>query len=280
MITLATLTERTAIRLREAGLSEPRREAIRLVAELSGSAPGDLVLHAEVPASPALVARVGAAAGRRAGGEPLAYVSGWAGFRNLEVAVDSRVLIPRPETEGLVELVLDAEPEGRVLDVGTGCGCIALSLAQEGRYQEVVAVDRSSDALAVAAANATRLGLRVTWVQGDLLEPVLGQEFRAVVSNPPYLTRAEHAALDPSVRDWEPKQALESGEDGLDAIRGLLARAPMVLAAGGLLALELDSSRAAIVAALADRAGWGEIAVTQDLFGRDRYLTARRGTMQ
>jgi len=143
----------------------------------------------------------------------------------------------------------------------------------------VVGIDRSPAALAVASANAARLGLPVRWVEGDLLAPVAGECFDAVVSNPPYLTTAEHRDLDPAVRSWEPALALASGEDGLEATRGLLAGAWEVLRPGGLLALEVDSSRAARVAALARDSGWSEVAVTQDLFGRDRYCTARRGPL-
>lgn len=276
MVTVAALTELTAAGLRRAGLEDARREALRLIADLGNCTPGDLLLRGEREASPEWVDRVESAARRRAGGEPLAYASGWAGFRNLVLAVDRRVLIPRPETEGLVDLVIKSAPRGRALDVGTGSGCIALSLAQEGQYEEVVAVDKSADALAVAGANAARLGLPVTLLEGDLFEPVSGQEFQVIVSNPPYLTQGELETLDPSVRDWEPQVALVSGVDGLDAIRGLLTGAHDILAPGGLLALELDSSRAAVVAALAHRAGWGDVAVIQDLYGRDRYLTARR----
>lgn len=279
MSTLAALVGTATDRLARVPVESARREALCLVGDLAGLSPGEVLLRGGDPAPADLAPRLAGALERRAAGEPLPYVSGVAGFRTLTLAVDARVLIPRPETEGLVALMLAAQPEGRVVDVGTGSGCIALSLAAEGRYAEVVGIDRSAEALAVASANGARLGLGVRWLVGDLLGPVAGERFDAVVSNPPYLTAAEYQALDPSVRSWEPALALASGADGLEATRGLLAGAGEVLRPGGLLALEVDSSRAARVAALARDSGWSEVAVTQDLFGRDRYCTARRGPL-
>lgn len=214
---------------------------------------------------------------RRAAGEPLAYVTGTAGFRRLLLRVDRRVLIPRPETEGLVERVLALVPRGRVADVATGSGCIALALADEGNYEEVVATDASEAALAVARGNAARLRLSVTFLAGDLLAPLAGRRFEAVVSNPPYLTGAELAALDPSVRDWEPAPALGSGPDGMEHTRRLLAGAREVLAPGGLLALEVDARRAGLAAGHASALGWTGVTVQDDLFGRARYVLARAG---
>ncbi len=276
--TLADLVRTAAARLGAAGIGDPRREAARLVADGAGLTLGELQLNPEATAGPGLEELTRLAVARRAAGEPLAYVSGVAGFRELTLAVDRRVLIPRPETEGLVQLVLDAVPGGTVADVGTGSGCIALSLALEGDYQLVVGIDRSREALEVAGANARQAGLAVALVQGDLLGALGAQRLDAIVSNPPYLSGAEWERLDRSVRDWEPKLALESGADGLTSTGWLLAEAGAALVPGGLLALELDHSRAALVAAMARRAGWGDVAVTQDLFGRDRYLTARRGS--
>jgi release factor glutamine methyltransferase len=248
-------------RLAAAGVGDAGREA-RWLAEAAGRDGG--------AGFDALVAR-------RAAGEPLAYVTGEAGFRRLLLRVDRRVLIPRPETEGLVERVLREAPAGRVVDVGTGSGCIALALADEGRYAEVVATDRSRDALAVASANAARLGLPLSFLAGDLLEPLAGRRFDAVVSNPPYLSAVECAALDPAVRDWEPAGALASGPEGMDHVRRLLAGAGAVLAPGGLLALEVDERRADLTAAEATRQGWTGVIVQDDLFGRPRYVLARAG---
>lgn len=279
-LSLGGLTARVVEAFARSGIVEPRREALRLVAELSGRSVGDLRLRSDDPAEPTLVERVADGARRRASGEPLAYVSGSAGFRDLDLQVDRRVLIPRPETEGLVELVLQATRQGRVVDVGTGSGCIALSLAQEGSYRHVAGVDRSAPALMVARENARRLHLPVSFLQGDLVSALAPESREVVVSNPPYLTEAELQGLDPSVRDWEPHQALASGRDGLNAVRGLLEDARRVLVPTGLLAMEVDSSRAVQVAALARRSGWTDVAVTQDLFGRDRFVTARRESHQ
>lgn len=222
-------------------------------------------------------ARFEALVARRLAGEPLAYVTGIAGFRRLVLQVDRRVLIPRPETEGLVERVLREVPGGRVADVATGSGCVALALADEGAYAEVVATDASAEALEVARANAARLGLPVTFREGDLLAPLAGERFDAVVSNPPYLSGAEYAALDPAVRGWEPVRALESGPEGMDHTRRLLAGARAVLVPGGLLALEVDERRAGLAGVEAGRLGWEDVTVQDDLFGRARYVLARAG---
>ena len=277
---LGALVARVAEAFAQAQVGDPRREALLLVAELSGRSVGDLRLRSDDPADGELVERSVAAVRRRAAGEPLAYVSGWAGFRHLALRVDRRVLIPRPETEGLVELVLRNWREGRVVDVGTGSGCIALSLAQEGGYRHVVAIDRSPGALAVARGNAGRLGLAASFFQGDLVSALAPGSCDVVVSNPPYLTEAELQGLAGSVREWEPHLALASGSDGLEALRSLLVDALRVLVPNGVLAMEVDSSRAVQVAALARRSGWTGVAVIQDLFGRDRYVTARRESLQ
>jgi release factor glutamine methyltransferase len=227
-------------------------------------------------AAPAAAERFGAAVARRAAGEPLAFVTGRAGFRRLVLACDRRALIPRPETELLVELALERVQHGRAVDVGTGTGCIALSLAAEGRVGEVVAIDRSADALALAAENRRRSGLRVSLVRGDLASALGPGSADLVVSNPPYLTEAEWAALDPSVRDWEPRLALPSGADGLAATGALLEDARRVVRPGGWLALEVDAARAAEVARRASALGWTAVAVHRDLYGRERYVLARR----
>ncbi len=251
-------------RLAAAGVTDAAREA-RWIAEAAA--------HPGADAGAGFAALVA----RRLAGEPLAYVTGVAGFRRLLLEVDRRVLIPRPETEGLVELVLQGAPSGRVADVATGSGCVALALADEGGYAEVVATDASERALEVARGNAVRLGLPVTFLAGDLLAPLAGRRFDAVVSNPPYLSGAEYAALDPAVRNWEPAGALESGPGGMEHTRRLLAGAKDVLVPGGLLALEVDERRAGLTAAVAQRLGWDRVTVKDDLFGRARYVLARSG---
>ncbi|MGH7537513.1 MAG: peptide chain release factor N(5)-glutamine methyltransferase, partial [Gemmatimonadales bacterium] len=215
----------------------------------------------------------------RASGEPFAYATGRAAFRTLELAVDRRVLIPRPETEGLVELALrwtNGATGGVAADIGTGSGCIALSLAMEGRFDRVIATDLSPHAAALARENVRHVKPHVpvdVWI-GDLLEPLAAECCRVVVANPPYLSDAEWDALDPAVRAFEPRQALASGPDGLAATRALFSSAPRVLVPGGLLALEIDERRAAVVRALARAAGWRRVGIQQDLFGRPRYAVA------
>ena len=273
---VGALLDRATARLQAAGVAEPRREARRIwsdLEELAGRAPAP-----DRDALPAADAAAGyeAAVTRRVGGEPLPYVTGLAGFRRLTLQVDRRVLIPRPETEGLVDLVLARVSTRRVADVGTGSGCIALALADEGRFTEVLGIDRSAAALDVARENARRTGHAVTWIRGDLLTSIEPDSLDAVVSNPPYLTEQEYRELDPSVRDWEPRDALASGEDGLAATVSLIAEALRVTRAGGWLALEVDASRAEQVARLATGAGWKDVSVHMDLFDRARYVLARR----
>lgn len=276
VVLLGDLIADAGAMLAAAHVAEPRREALRLWSDLVESSPIDAIMGRRVPVSGERVASFLAAVDRRAGGEPLAYVSGRAGFRRLTLAVDRRVLIPRPETEGLVDLVLARAPRGIVADVCTGSGCIALALGDEGRYDQVLAVELSTDALAVAAGNARRAGLPLSFVQGDLTTALAPASVDVLVSNPPYIAAAEYAALDASVLDWEPRLALESGADGMDATRRLLDDGRRVVVPGGWIALELDASRAAATAAVAVDAGWQQVVVHQDLFGRERYLLAQR----
>ena len=231
--------------------------------------------------------RARAAAARRAAGAPLAYAVGRACFRHLTLDVDERVLIPRPETEMLVELVLERarERRGLAVDVGTGSGAIALALASEASFARVLATDISADALAVAAANARMLAGRgalraeVLLAQGALLAPVRARRERAevVVSNPPYIAFDEAAALPPEVRDWEPPVALFSGGQGLDASAHLVREAADALLSGGLLAIEVDARRASLVAELVARdARYEDVGVHLDLAGRERFVLAVR----
>jgi release factor glutamine methyltransferase len=210
-------------------------------------------------------------------GVPFAYAVGRVGFRTLDLAIDRRALIPRPETEGLVELVLARCATGLVADIGTGCGCIALALAVEGQFDKVVAVERSADAAALARENVERLAPRtpVEIRAGSLLAPLVdkGERFRAIVSNPPYLTGVEYAELDRSVADFEPREALVSGSDGLETTRTLFAGAAALLEPGGLLAIEIDERRPDAIRALAREYHWN-VEIHDDLFGRPRYALA------
>ena len=197
------------------------------------------------------------------------------------------MLIPRPETEGLVEAVLDALqagrerwPQPRVLDMGTGSGAIALSIAQEWPLATVFASDASEAALALARVNAATLGLsdRVHFLYGDWYDAVGADErFEVIVSNPPYIAEAEAAQLPADVREWEPHAALFGGADGLEDLREIIEDAPRHLVAGGVLALELAESRAAEVATWLEGAhDWASVQLMDDLSGRPRVLLARR----
>jgi len=277
-IRVGALLDAAATRLRAAGVDDPRREAWRIWTDLeeqSGRKPNPAERWRET-AAPEAAERFEAAVARRLAGEPLAYVTGLAGFRRLTLRADRRALIPRPETEGLVELVLARAPAGRIVDVGTGSGCIALALADEGRYGLVIGVERSPAALELAAENRRLTRGAIQLIQGDLLESIGDQTLDAVVSNPPYLTEAECRELSPSVRDWEPREALASGADGLDATRLVIAAARRVTRPRGLLALEVDANRAEVVAGLATGAGWNEATVHMDLYDRARFVLARR----
>ncbi len=261
--------------LRVAGVADARREALHLLSAVTGRNPGIDVLADDAVPDPVTLARLCELAARRAGGEPLAYVTGTMGFRHLSLVSDPRVLIPRPETEGLVEVALQCTRSGTAVDIGTGSGAIALSLRQEGGFSEVIGTDRSAVALEVAALNAGRTGLAVTWLAGDLLTPLGDRRIDLLVSNPPYLTEAEYLACDQSVRDYEPESALVSGPDGMQATRRLLTEGCRVVAPGGWMVLEVDCRRADTTARLAEELGWLAVDVLDDLFGRARYLRAQ-----
>ncbi len=275
---LASLLANSTEQLRLAGISEPRRQALRIWAELRVVSQAEALLseHRRIP--PSVVADFRRAIQRRTAGEPVAYVTGWAGFRHLLLRSDPRALIPRPETEGLVDLLLQRVRSGTVVDVGTGTGCLALSLAMEGDFIRVVGVDCSGEALALAQINRelVETGERVSLVRADLCAALQPGSCDALVSNPPYLTVSEYQGLDPSVRKWEPALALKSGVDGLEATARLLSDGQAVLRPGGWLALEVDCTRARVAARLAVERGWESVSIHMDLFGRERYLLAQR----
>ena len=275
-VPLGQLIRDGAERLRHSGLSEPRRQALRIWSDLSQGGPAMVLLQPEWPVHAGAADRFQTAIGRRAKGEPLAHVTGWTGFRRMSLVSDGRALVPRPETEGLVDLLLQRVRTGRVVDIGTGSGCIALSLAQEGTFSEIVGVDCSAAALTLAGLNRQVVGVPVNLLLGDLCRPLRSGAFDALISNPPYLTEGEYSSLDASVRNWEPASALVSGEDGMAATTRLLDEGREVLRPGGWLALEVDCSRAATAARQASAFGWSEVSVHMDLFGRERYLLAQR----
>lgn len=217
-------------------------------------------------------------------GAPFAYAVGRAAFRHLTLDVDERVLIPRPETEVLVDEVLrltKGRKGGIAIDIGTGSGAIALSLASEGDFARVIATDVSIDAIAVARRNASVLAgalrAEVEFRHGSLMCPVRGVQAAVVVSNPPYISFAEAEALPATVRDWEPALALLSGAEGMAATIEIIRCAAGVLQPAGVLALEVDTRRASLAAELlAVDPRYREVAVRLDLTGRERFVIARR----
>jgi len=276
VLTKADLLEDATTRLEQGGLSDPRREALALMGWLFGQSPAEVLLSRRRPAAAAAAAALDSAVCRRVAGDPVTYVTGSTGFRYLTLRCDRRALIPRPETELLVDLVLRRVSTGVAADIGTGTGCIALSLAREGRFDTVLAVDSSAGAVALAGENAEAAATSIALVRGDWATALAPASIDALVANPPYLTTSEYQRLDPGVRLWEPRLALESGADGLDATRSLLGQAAQVLRPGGWLGLEVDSARAATVARLAHGAGLAAVAIERDLFERERFIMAQR----
>jgi release factor glutamine methyltransferase len=265
------------------GISEPQREARDIIAAVLDVPRFWAVANSVADASPEVAVSVIRAANTRAAGAPLAYAVGRASFRHLTLDVDARVLIPRVETEVLVERVLDRCSAGtrRIADVGTGSGAIALSLAFEHEFDVVLATDISLDALAVASGNAASLEnvlkSAVEFRHGSLLAPLAGEKLDAIVCNPPYISFAEIGELPADVRDWEPSLALLCPEDGLSVTRELIRLAPTVLGHGGFLAVEVDTRRAGMVAEMAAVDGrYSGVEVLLDLTGRERFVFATR----
>jgi len=266
-------------RFGERGIPSARLDAEVLLAHLLHRDRVGLYTHFDQPLSAEELSGFRELIKRRLAGESVAYLVGKREFRSLALHVDARVLVPRPETETLVEVALTRLPVGaaRVVDVGTGSGAIALALKDARPLDDVHAVDRSADALAVARDNAERLGLEVTLHEGDLLAAVEAlAPFDLVVSNPPYIATAELASLPAEVRR-EPRLALDGGADGLEVVRRLIGAAAPLLGDQGVLALEIGDRQAPAVAALLAAAGYREIAVAQDLAGIGRVVSARRG---
>jgi release factor glutamine methyltransferase len=254
------------------------REILAYILNVARSWPAS---HGAANVAQALADRARKAAQRRAAGAPIQYAAGLAAFRHLTLNVDERVLIPRPETELLVERALSLMNTGVAVDIGTGSGAIALSLAAEGEFDAVIATDVSADALDVARGNerknAQQLRTPVEWRKGSFLASVMDVAASLIVSNPPYIAFAEAEALGPEVRDWEPPLALLSGNDGLAASAEIVRDAPDVLTPGGVLALEVDERRAGRVAQIAASDGrYRHISIEADLTGRDRFVFARR----
>jgi len=259
-----------------AGCETPRLDAELLLAHVLGVSRERLLTDRDLTVSGPDVRAVQNAVRRRAvQREPVAYITGVRAFRRLELAVDRRALIPRPETELLVEIATASLPAGaRVLDVGTGSGAVALALAQERPNLHVAGSDLSEDALELARANGERLGLRVNWLHADLLMGV-AEEYDAILSNPPYVAESERASLAPEIVRHEPPGALFAGPDGLECIRALIQQA----AERGrvrTIALEHGAGQAQVVTELMAAAGFTEVRSERDLAGIERVSVGCR----
>jgi release factor glutamine methyltransferase len=268
-----------------AGLERPREDAEWLLAAVLGAQRFAPYLEPRREIAPDQLERYRAMLARRADREPLQYVLGFEDFCGIRLEVTPDVLIPRPETEGLVEWALEILPErraARVADIGTGSGAIACALASRRPALRVVAVDCSPAALAVAARNvrAHGLGDRVVLVAGDLVAPLAPAiaRFDLIVANLPYLRSGGIGSLPPEIAHWEPRRALDGGPDGLGALRRLVIEAPRALAAGGSLLLEIGDDHAGPLASLMAAEGFSGIRSRRDLNGVERYVAGRWDT--
>ena len=264
------------------GIDSPRLDAEVLLSHVLGKERIYLYVHFDEPLEAPELAAYREYIKQRVARQPVAYIIGRREFMGLSFRVTPAVLVPQPDTEILVQAALDrlaAKPAARVADIGTGSGAIVLSLLYYRKELQASAVDISADALAVAAENAASLGVaeRVMFCEGDLLAPLAGQQFDAIVSNPPYIPTADIAGLAPEVRTAEPMGALDGGADGLVFYRRLVADAPALLAPAGFLAMEVGIHEAAPVAALAQASGaFARTEVLKDLAGIERVVVCWR----
>jgi release factor glutamine methyltransferase len=258
-----------------AGCESPRLDGELILAHVLGVSRERLLSDRGLRVSGPAVRAVQEAVRRRsAGREPLAYIIGRRHFRHIELAVDARVLVPRPETELLVEAALSLPFGARVLDVGTGSGAVALALAHERPDLEVAGSDVSADALEVARLNATRLGLELSWLHADLLGGV-PDSFDAIVSNPPYVASEQLDVLAPEIVRHEPRRALDGGADGLEPIRELAAQLRGRERVRSC-AIEVGEGQATPAAGLLREAGFGRVSTARDLAGIERIVCAQR----
>jgi release factor glutamine methyltransferase len=263
------------IAITAAGCETPRLDAELLLADALGVSRERLIVDSDLTVEgPAVRVFQNAVRRRAVQREPVAYILGRKGFRGLELTVDPRALIPRPETELLVEVGLGLPRGARVLDLGTGSGAVALALKDERPDLRLTGSDLSEDALALARANGERLGLAVSWLRADLLAGV-PDEFDAILANPPYVAESARASLAPEILRHEPPGALFSGTDGLDAIRALLAQVG-ARERVRTVALELGAGQAGAVQELMRTAGFATVRAERDLAGIERVVVGER----
>lgn len=259
------------------GVENARLEAEWLLCAALGLDRVGLYVNFDRPLTPAELTAYREMVARRAQREPLQYILGNQEFMGLEFEVSPGALIPRHDTEVLVEAALQrAAPTSRILDIGVGSGCIAVALAKALPQVEVVGVEKSPEALALAERNAGKHGVRVTLFEGSLFEPFPGQKFDLIVSNPPYIPTADMETLQPEVRDFEPHQALDGGPDGLAFYRLIIPAAPDYLTPGGWLLFEVGIAEASAVQALFEATGrFAELFTAKDTNGIERVVGGR-----
>lgn len=279
MITVLEVIKRTTEFLAGKGVEGSRLNAEHLIGHGLGLKRMQLYLQFERPLTKLELEAIRPLVRRRGLREPLQYIVGEVEFSGLKLKVDRRALIPRPETEYLLELVVQrlTAPPVTILDLGTGSGAIALALAKQYASSQVLAVDNSAEALALAAENAQAAGLseRVEFLPSDWFASINRERrFDLIVANPPYLSEQEVAEAQPQVKNFEPVNALTPGGDGLSALTKIIAEAPAYLTPGGWLAMETGIAQHATLRALADRAGYAGSESLPDLTGRDRYVFA------
>lgn len=283
-MSLAEAVAAATARLAAAGVEEPRRDARLLACRLLGGGPELLLAHPERPLSVAEAAQLEGAVARRAAREPVSRILGEREFWSLPFGLNAQTLDPRPDSETLVTAVLAALPDRRaplrLLDLGTGTGCLLLALLSELPAASGCGIDISAAAVEQAASNAARLGLdgrvrfrRHSWTAGLALE---GSPWDIIVSNPPYIASGEIAGLAPEVARYDPPAALDGGADGLAAYRALIPAAARVLRPGGLIALEIGRGQADAVEGLLAASGFAGARRAQDLAGMARCLLATR----
>jgi release factor glutamine methyltransferase len=265
---------------RARGIESPRLEAELLLAHALGTDRMRIIVESERALAEDELARYRELIQRRRKGEPVAYLRGYKEFYGRSFRVDKRVLVPRADTEILVETALartaDRSMGRRYLDLCTGSGCVAISLARERPGSQLFAVDSSRAALEVARENGVRLGAVVAWLEGDLFEPLAAfsnLSFDLITANPPYIPEGEIASLSVDIRAFEPRLALSGGEDGLDALKRIVSGAPRFLRKGGVLAVEMGMGQASRVQALFAEAGFEGVRVDKDYGGHDRVAS-------
>jgi release factor glutamine methyltransferase len=277
-LTIAEVLRRSTAYLSERGSPSPRLDADLLLAHALGVERLRLYTDSERPLTPPELTRARDLLARRGRREPVAYLTGERAFRRMSLRVGPCVLVPRPETETLVEWALEVAPAGAaVVDWGSGSGAVALALAGEGDALRVTALERSPEALEAARENGARLGLEVEWLRSDGFAAVAGRRFAVIAANPPYLSEADLAAAPPELA-FEPAEALVSGPTGLEAIARIAAEAPGHLAPGGWVLIEVGEGQAPAAEEALRAARLGEVARRADLAGVERVVGGRAGT--